>query len=209
MENFCISYKVERDDRERKYYTDFRGLKPYKITSSFNSEDELKFYLDQVQEIKEVIIDDFKRILENRIKELDNNYELTEQIVYLISTFNNDIDDTVYDTTNFIVLTDDYLCFNNIEVGYDEIKQTLDFDSEEAETIVIVNRLFNKFYFITRVRNVVDEVSVYDIESYELEEDKVKRSHIRFNGEITMPEVNDRMVSYLFDTIEIIKKLEK
>lgn len=209
MENFCISYKVERDDRERKIYTDFRGLTPYQVSSSFDPEEELKHYLSQVKEIKEVIVDDFKRILENRIKELDDNFELTEQIVYLIRSYLDDVEDTIYETRNFIVLTDEYLCFNNIEVGYDEINGKLDFDSEEAETIVIVNRKYTKFYFITRVSNVMNEDSVYDIEAYELEDKKVKSSHVRFAGEINIPEINEELADSLLSTVKVIKELKR
>ena len=209
MENFCISYKVERDDRERKIYTDFRGLTPYQVSSSFDPEEELKHYLSQVKEIKEVIVDDFKRILENRIKELDDNFELTEQIVYLIGSYLDDVEDTIYETRNFIVLTDEYLCFNNIEVGYDEINGKLDFDSEEAETIVIVNRKYTKFYFITRVSNVINEDSVYDIEAYELEDKKVKSSHVRFAGEINIPEINEELADSLLSTVKVIKELKR
>ena len=209
MENFCISYKVERDDRERKVYTDFKGLTPYQVSSSFNPEDELKHYLSQVKEIKEVIVEDFKRILESKIKDLDNNFELTEQIVYLISSYMDDVEDTIYETRNYIILTDEYLCFNNIEVGYDEINAKLDFDSEEAETIVIVDRKYTKFYFITRVSNVLNEDSVYDIEAYELEEEKVKSSHIRFSGEINIPEINEQLADSLLTTLNAIKELKR
>lgn len=209
MENFCISYKVERDDRERKIYTDFRGLTPYQASLPFDPEEELKHYLSQVKEIKEVIVDDFKRILENRIKELDDNFELTEQIVYLIGSYLDDVEDTIYETRNFIVLTDEYLCFNNIEVGYDEINGKLDFDSEEAETIVIVNRKYTKFYFITRVSNVINEDSVYDIEAYELEDKKVKSSHVRFAGEINIPEINEELADSLLSTVKVIKELKR
>lgn len=206
MENFCISYKVERDERERKFYRDFKGLIPYKESRHFNPDDELKHYLDQIKDIKEVIVEDFKRILECRVKNLENNFELSEQIVFLLSSYLNEVEDTIYDTTNFIILTDDYLCFNNIEIGYDEINSKLDFDSEEAETIVITTRKYDKFYFITKVSNVLTEGSVYDIEVYELTDTQVKSSTIRFIGEINLPEINETMVETLLDAIKKLKR---
>lgn len=206
MENFCISYKVIRDDSDKKEYIDFTGLNPYPMDINYNYEEEVKHYMSQVNEIKEVILADFRRILEYRIKDLDNNFELTEQIINLLSTYMNGAEDTIYDTINYIILTDEYLCFNNIEIGYDEIYDHLNFDSEEAETIVITNRKFTKFIFLTKVRTVINEDTVTNIEVYEIKDNKIECSKTRINGDIVVERIDETTVDSVLESIKVLKR---
>lgn len=206
MENFCISYKVIRDDSDKKEYIDFTGLIPYPLDMNYDYQEELKHYMSQVNEIKEVILADFQRILEYRIKDLEDNSELVEQIINLLSTYMNGAEDTIYDTVNYIILTDEYLCFNNIEIGYDEIFDHLNFDSEEAETIVIVNRKFTKFIFVTKIRTVLNEQTETVIETYEVKDNRVESTHTRIKSDLEIKSIDERTAESLLESVRVLKR---
>lgn len=206
MEKFCVSYKVIRDDFDKKEYIEFTGLIPYPMDMNYDYQEELKHYMTQVNEIKEVILADFQRILEYRIKDLEDNSELVEQIINLLTTYMNGAEDTIYDTLNYIILTDDYLCFNNIEIGYDEIFDHLNFDSEEAETIVIVDRKFTKFIFLTKIRTVINEEAETIIETYEIKGNKVKSTHTRIKGDLEVKSIDETTTESLIESIHVLKR---
>ena len=166
MEKFCIAYKKETDN-DISYY-DFLGIENY--DESF------------IKDIKKVILDDFRRVLENKVYCLKENDRLADNIQRLLETYNNGVDSTNYGVTNFMILTDNYLCFNNIESSVDTQIDDFDFDTVECETIVIVDRTFTKYYFVKMQTKIIDETVKTSIETFDINEKSISSKITSFRG---------------------------
>lgn len=130
MENINLVFKKVRDLFEHSYYYEFFGVDENTFSIDNPIEKE-KNYLAQIKEIKKIILKDIRRVKDYQIDSLENNKALIENLQMLIDTYDNDVYgiDTSYferDITNFILLTDSYLCFNHIpyDVSDDEFFQS-------------------------------------------------------------------------------------
>lgn len=130
---------------------------------------------------------------------------MTSEIQNVIDTYNNGVDYTPNNDSNFITLTDDYLYFNNIENEIDELLLGL-LDREEAfvyETAVIVNRNYKEFYFIKKATNVLSAEEKYEVKAFSIAAGKVQEKV--FNQKVdTYSEKYDRE-----DINKVLMKIKK
>lgn len=181
MENFNIVFKKVRDFSDDSYYYEWEGLKkyPYCFSSMDDSLKEEQFYLDQVKEVKQIILRDIRRIMDYHLSDLDNSDILMENLEVLLETYDNGIDgvDTTYfdrDITNFITLNDSYLSFNNIQNNVDDDDYfALYGDVTILESIVLMDRNFKNYHFIHMATDVATNKTKTTIESFQINGRKV------------------------------------
>lgn len=170
MENFRIIFEKGSVYEEEDYWI-FNGIHDdyldYDkfVNRSFN----------YINELKNVILKDFERILEYRILQCNNSEKLSFEIERLLNTYSNYLVDK--EGENFIILTDDYLCFNNLEE-----EAELDFYFKNTfKTTVIVSRNFRIFYFIREKINILTGKVKTSIKRFEVQNDhiQVKKNTIK------------------------------
>lgn len=178
MENFCIVYNHHVDDYFDPFFSDSYEVKKIEgIVFDSSVEFDDKAFLDGVSNIKKIIMQDFRRVLENIICLKNNSDTLVEEIERLLVTYDNDVDYSVDFFTNFIVLTDHYLYFNNMEDVIDEaLFGVFGEDSETHCTTVIVDRSFSNFFFIHTTTNIFDESKKTNIKSFVVSKDEMIQS---------------------------------
>lgn len=178
MENINLVYRHFVDnyldmDSGEAYY-DYETLKGIDVLD--DSQFENDFVLEEILDVKRTIIRDFKRILENVICLKKNNELLANEMEIVIDTYNNGIDYDMDSNVNFITLTEDYLYFNNIENAIDD-SLLGSLDEDEAiiyETIIIVNRKYTEFYFMTKTTNILTAEESMTVKAFEIIEDTIK-----------------------------------
>jgi len=200
MNNFNISYKKE----DFSYY-DFSGLELDKAAE--NELQEQDYSMDKIKEIKEIILKDFRRILENRLIFLGNNKKLIEYMNVLLNSYIEEKNTSSYEVTKFIILTDNYLCFNNVEDAIENLEQE-DFyvDSIECETIIIVNRKFSEYYFITMDTNIFDGKVKTSIDSFKLLNNNVENFNISYKGRFKLQDYTEKGVN---NAVKRIRRLQQ
>lgn len=178
MENICIQYEHEVED----YYN------PNNIRDNyyFDSNKDTFNFLEEVDDFRKVIIKDFSRVLNYIIKYKKDSEELCEEINKLMNTYLNDVDFNLNGGFNFIILEDNYLCFNNIENYVDEfIWDALADEACVYETIVLVKRDFKEFYFIRKTTKIDDLEDIIEIKKFSVLEDEVLTEKVNGCFEIT------------------------
>lgn len=182
MENFNIVFKKVRDDSfvDGGYYYEWReGLREYQyVESQYNDlndlQEEEKFYLAQIKEVKKIILRDIRKIIDYRLRDLENSDSLIENLEVLLDTYDNGVDNVgtscfARDITNFITLTDSYLCFNNIENSVDDDEYfALYGDINIFESIVLIDRKFKNYHFINMTTEVATNKTKTMIESFQI-----------------------------------------
>lgn len=142
--------------------------------------------LKKVSEIKSIIVKDFQRAL-LKIKSKKKKTELTYEIQNIIETYNNDVDFNLEDSCNFLFLTDQYVYFNNIENHVDELLWgSLGDEAQIYETLVIVNRQYTEFHFITIATNLCDSKQTITIKNFMIEGNRIKNSIYNRKQEIPL-----------------------
>lgn len=154
--------------------------------------------LDYMYEIKQVIKKEMERIRENRIIELDNNETFMTQLNILIDTIDNGVLCDCEHGNNFLFLTDNYLCLNNFE---NEIKrsllESLVEDAETYETMVIIDRNYEKFYFVRTTRNLSTKRVTTTINKFLIRGNKVINKIKKVNGYIEFNEYTEAGIQKL------------
>lgn len=209
MENFRIVYYhltdnyLDVDDTTLYWYEKLDGTD----VDTFNGIWDDKKILKLITDLREVIIKDFERYLKYVVKKLDNNEGLASKMQNIIDTYNNGVDYTPNNDSNFITLTDEYLYFNNVENEIDELLLG-SLDRDEAfiyETAVIVNRNYKEFYFITKATNILTIEEKYEVKAFSIADGKVQEKS--FNKKVdTYSEKYDR--EDIKNVLIKIKKLE-
>lgn len=207
MENFRIVYYhltdnyLDVDDTTFYLYEKLDGTD----VDTFNDIWDDKKILKLISDYRKVIIKDFERYLKYVVKQLDNNEGLSSEMQNIIDTYNNGVDYTPNNDSNFITLTDDYLYFNNVENEIDELLLG-SLDSEEAfiyETAVIVKRDYKEFYFITKAINILTIDEKYVVKAFSIADGKVQEKV--FNQKVeTYSEEYDRE-----DIEKVLMKIKK
>lgn len=148
MDNFNIVYKCYSDEEYCDWY--FDGIDGKTISyNNYEYDDPEVYCFNYIEDLKKVILTDFKRILDYRVVDCDHNEELSFEIENLLDTYSNGLEDE--EGENFITLTDSYLCFTNMESVADlEI-----YEKYSYKTTVIVSRSYREFYFIREKKNVL------------------------------------------------------
>lgn len=173
MDKFKIVYDHFVEDYFNPDFWDYYDFQEV-LDSSKDSYDDIGCYLNEIQDIRNVIISDFKRILEHRVIGKKNSEKLEEEIRVLVDTYDNGVDYDIDGGHNFLFLTDDYLCFNNYENEIDELLfGELGDESELFNTIVIVDRSYKTFYFIKKSINMANAKVKIDARTYKIGEDKI------------------------------------
>lgn len=199
MENFNIVFKKVRDFSGDSYYYEWEGLKKYPYCFSFidDSLKEEQFYLDQVKEVKEIILRDIRRIMDYHLSDLENSDTLMENLEVLLETYDNGIDgvDTTYfdrDITNFIILNDSYLSFNNIQNNVDDDDYfALYGDVIIYESIVLMDRNFKNYHFIHMATDVATNKTKTTIESFQINGRKVISDKSSYRGRFLLSDYSE------------------
>lgn len=204
MENVNIVFKKVRDSFDNSYYYKFKGLRNYD-NSTFDSLEEEQFYLAQIKETKKIILNDIRKIVDYRLPDLENKDALMENLQVLLDTYDNDVDgiSTSYyerDITNFIMLTDSHLCFNNIENNVDDDDFFLAYgDVNIFESIVLIDRNFKTYHFINMTTNLLTNKTETTIESFQIKESEVISNQTKYRGRFILR-------NYSEDTPQKIRK---
>ncbi len=197
MENFTICFKKVRDYFDENSYYEWEGLEEYHGVSSF-SQGEEKIYFAQIKEIKKVILRDIRKIMDYRLQNLRNNASLMEELQLLLDTYDNEADgiDTTFfvrDVTNFMILTDSYLCFNNIEnkVEDDDYFRAYG-DVDVSESIIVINRNFKNYYFITMTTNILTSKTTTTLKSFTIKKDEVSSYQSPYKGYFAIHDYSEK-----------------
>lgn len=141
--------------------------------------------VEEVKKIKSIIICDFQRVL-LKIANKNNNLFLVDEIENLIESYNNDVDVNLEDSCNYIFLNDQYLYFNNIENYVDDLLWgSLGDEADVYETIVIVNRNYTEFHFITIATNLCNAKKDTTIKNFIIEGEKIQNYIYKSNQDIS------------------------
>ena len=152
MENFkkiFRNYSVYDDEVCLGFAGDLKGIDLNIHDVNVDEDIFQEIYLNYINELKGVILKDFERVLKCLLPQYSNHEKLYFEIKRLLNTYSNPLMDLEED--NFIILTDSYLCFTNLEEA-----ANLDFYLENTiKTTVIASRNFKEFYFIREKTNVL------------------------------------------------------
>lgn len=188
MRNFSIVYSRKTDDYfdvennslfwgEKFDGTDYE--KYLDASEDFDSEELYKI----IREYRAIIVKDFERYLKYIIPLLKNTEGLAFEMQNVVDTLNNGVDYTIDDDYNFLILTDEYLYFNNIENAIDDLLLG-SLDKDEAFiyiTTVIVNRNYKEFYFITKGKNLLTVEENCVVKAYSIVDGKVSEKIFKQN----------------------------
>ena len=179
MENLDIRFSKLDEDGYYDFYK-FYGIDKYKEDVK---DSEMSYYFKEVKKIKEVILKKFRSILDTKIYSLKNNSALINCIECLIKTFNDDSYDTFYGVNNFIVMTDSYLCFNNVVNNMDDyLFDIFDKNAISREMIVVVDRSLKEYYFIVMDVSVFVDKTKTSIYTFNICNDKVISRKVKYNS---------------------------
>ena len=191
MENLDIRFSKLDEDGYYDFYK-FYGIDKYKEDSK---DSEMSYYLKEVKKIKEVILKKFRSILDNKIYSLKNNSALINCIECLIKTFNDDSYDTFYGVNNFIVMTDSYLCFNNVVNNMDDyLFDIFDKNAISREMIVVVDRSLKEYYFIVMDVSVFVDKTKTSIYKFNICNDKVISRKVKYNGYFSFEYLDEKNI---------------
>ena len=196
MENFTICFKKVRDYFDENSYYEWEGLEEYPVVSSCEKED--KIYFAQIKEIKKVILWDIRKIMDYRLQNLKNNASLMEELQLLLDTYDNEVDgiDTTFfvrDVTNFMILTDSYLCFNNIENKVEDDDYFMAYlDVDVSESIIVIDRNFKNYYFITMTTNILTSKTTTTLKSFQIKNDEVSAYQSPYKGYFAIHDYSEK-----------------
>ena len=179
MENFkkiFRNYSVYDDEVCLGFAGDLKGIDLNIHDVNVDEDIFQEIYLNYINELKGVILKDFERVLKCLLPQYSNHEKLYFEIKRLLNTYSNPLMDLEED--NFIILTDSYLCFTNLEEA-----ANLDFYLENTiKTTVIASRNFKEFYFIREKTNVLKGKTKTKIKHF------LVRDHYIINNKITIKE---------------------
>lgn len=133
--------------------------------------------LKELEELKRVILKDIERIYNYKLNDSMKSSDLGEELKYLMKTY---LQEKGYGE-EFINLTDNYLCFNNIEVTAEDEDIWKAINNNESyvtqiETVVIIPRDFTEFHFLLREHVINPSETRDNLYSYKLADDKVEEN---------------------------------
>ncbi len=187
MELFDILYRRGCDDHER-FFEEFEGI------------DDAKDQLQVIHDLKKIICKDLERVYYSKIEGCHNNAELKGRIEKLLKTY----DDDKFGKNNFLTLTDRYLCFNHYDsfAGYNpkSLEPIVPFtipSCSTIQTIVIITRDFNHFYFIEENENVLTGKAISTVNSFSLEKNNIKSASICYDGKLIFERTDSAIDTFL------------
>lgn len=193
MQKFFLSYHYRVDD---PFYPEYESW--YDIENGIYEGKSISFYtkaenlLSYVKDIRKFIKKDMEGILTCRIRDLNNSDCLVKELNTLIETIDNTVEYDFHHGHNFFFLTDNYLCFNNFENFVDELELgELGADAKTYETIVIVDRSYNNYYFIRTTKKVLAVEESTTINAYSIKDNNVKKSIVKLKKKLDLQEYTD------------------
>lgn len=113
----------------------------------------------------------------------------------MLKTYNDDSYDTFYGANNFIVMTDNYLCFNSIINEMDDyLFGIFDKNASSREMIVVIDRSFREYYFIVMDVSVFKEETKVNIYKFNICNDKVISKKVKCNGYFSFENLDDKSI---------------
>ena len=188
MENFSLTYTHEVED-----YFNPEVFHDYSFQSGhFDGKDFSKYldydeYLESFINFRKIIKRDIQSIINTRIKGLNNNEGLMNELNTVVETVDNGIDFDFMNGENFAFRTDAFLCFNNYENYVDELEwESLGSDAKSYETIVIIDSHLKNFYFIRTSKKICSLTTSTTINAYQVMGKNVKRRKVNFKNGLTL-----------------------
>lgn len=184
MENFKKIFRnySEYPDEELclEFEGDFKGIDLNINDVNIDGYIYQEAYLNYINELKKVILKDFERVLKYLLPQYNNHEKLCFEIERLLNTYSKLLIDR--EEENYIILTDSYLCFTNLEEVAD-----LDFYLKNTiKTTVIVSRNFKEFYFIIEKTNVLKCKTKTKIKHFLVKDHHIINNKIKIKGEFPL-----------------------
>lgn len=194
MKNFNIDFKCYQDEEYCDWY--FDGIDGKNIGFySFEFDDPEGYYFSYIDDIKSVILADFKRILDYKVIDCDHNEELSMEIENLLDTYSNNLEDR--EEENFIILTDSYLCFTNME----SVADLGIYEKYSYKTIVIVPRDYKNFYFIRKKKDVLTDKMEILIKNFLIWEDEIETRNLFIDQQEQLFDFSSRDIDQVVNQI--------
>lgn len=201
--NFYISYNASFDDVSgRTIWVDTNSFYMFDKLDERNLLAGQDIFNNYIIELRNMIEEDCERIIETRIRYLNNNESLLEELWLLHDTINNGTDFNGYWGHNFFFRTDQYLCFNNYEILFDKdlIEFTYVNDPSYDETIVIFDNHLKNYYFV-RKKQYPEEAESATVNAYQIKDHNIKKRKVNFKRGLQLEEYNDQGIEKMLSKV--------
>ncbi len=204
MESFSLVYQLYNENYfapEIEYdYGLSDGIFEGRKLNRWTEHDE---YLALFEDLRKTIKRDMETVLETRIRYLNNNAGLVQELNTVIQTIDNGIDFDFVSGDNFAFRTDNYLCFNNFENYVDELELgSLGEDASTCETIVIMDCHLKRFYFIRTTKKMLSASQSTTINAYYIKDRNVKKRKVNIKCDLPMREYTDEGIQKMLSLLK-------